>query len=108
MAGSAWPSRAATTWTGTPDSSRVVAWMCRRSCTGLLPPSVSCCIKLYYSANMNQPASALSYSQLSDQLEQLSAELPGSTAQVLAFASKEQIAARTAKAQEDAFADACA
>ena len=33
MAGSAWPRRAATTWTGTPDSSRVVAWMCRRSCS---------------------------------------------------------------------------
>jgi hypothetical protein len=25
--GSAWPSRAATTWTGTPASSKVVAWM---------------------------------------------------------------------------------
>ncbi len=57
---------------------------------------------------MSQPVGALNYSQLSDQLEQLSAEIPGATAKVLAFASKEQIAARTAKAQEDAFADACA
>jgi hypothetical protein len=29
--GSAWPSRAATTWTGTPASSKVVAWTCLRS-----------------------------------------------------------------------------
>ena len=57
---------------------------------------------------MSQSVGAPNYSQLSDQLEQLSAEIPGATAQVLAFASKEQIAARTAKAQEDAFADACA
>jgi hypothetical protein len=31
--GSAWPSRAATTCTGTPASSRVVAWTCLRSCS---------------------------------------------------------------------------
>jgi len=57
---------------------------------------------------MSQPAGALDYSKLSDELKQLSAEVPGATAQVLAFATKEQLEARTAKANEDAFADACA
>jgi hypothetical protein len=33
IAGPAWPSRAATTWTGTPESSGVVAWICRKSCS---------------------------------------------------------------------------
>jgi hypothetical protein len=63
---------------------------------------------LYYSAGMSQPAGALDYAKLSDELEHLSAELPGAGARVLSFASREQLAARTAKAQEDAFADACA
>jgi hypothetical protein len=57
---------------------------------------------------MSQPTGALDYAKLSDQLERLSAEVPGATAQVLAFASQEQLAARAAKAQEDAFAEACA
>jgi hypothetical protein len=57
---------------------------------------------------MSQPAGAVDLLQLSNQLDQLSVEVPGATARVLAFASKEQFAARAAKAQEDAFAEACA
>lgn len=57
---------------------------------------------------MSQPAGAFEFPALSDQLERLSADVPDAAAQVLAFASKEQLAARTAKAYEDAFADACA
>ena len=57
---------------------------------------------------MSQSAEAPDFAQLSGQLEQITAEVPGATAQVLAFASREQLTARTAKAQEDAFAEACA
>ena len=60
MLGSACPSLAATTWTGSPASNKVVAWMCRRSCSRIRGSGSSLCVSSYWSISFGSSCEGVS------------------------------------------------